>query len=116
MVDLKKVIEEEMPGWTLVTERRPAPAPAAEPDMSGFDDEVLRKKYRQRSVKSEAARDSDNVTDSLRETYRSGKDTPQADEGVEWGQVREKNPGDAAVGTKTVLYDKKTGKVKSAQG
>jgi hypothetical protein len=84
--------------------------------MSGPDDEILRRKYLpRRGEAADVGRDS--AADSLRERYLGGGDSaPQEEEDLQWGQLREKNARDVTVGRKTILYDKKTGKVKSAQG
>ncbi|MDW9583222.1 hypothetical protein GOB17_26885 [Sinorhizobium meliloti] len=111
MADVKKTVEKAMPGWAL--ERQSDYAvdsglPETASDFVAPDDVRLREKYK-RFLRGGAAPDAISAAVSESE--------PNAGSGeLEWGKLRSKSNRDSHVGTKTVLFDKRTGAIKAVQG
>jgi hypothetical protein len=104
---MKKIVESAMPGWQLQEDANTAldaaKADAAPPDQVGKSDAELKRKY----LKSRAPGGKATTTPAQAEATE-GK--------LKFGRVVEKQPKDAAVGSKTVLVDPVSGKVKAVQG
>lgn len=107
--NIKAEFEAAKPGWTMeeASYRATARTDAASDhtDMVGSDQSVLKKKYLPRGSKGTSGGSAD-ATDPVQ---------PTTDQDA-WARIRDKDAPDSPVGSKAVLYDKKTNRPKAIQG